>query len=182
MGNPPQGRGSRIFVTIANGLTIVNNATEQNLYVHTVPGNMLGSNNLVQITAYGYYIQNSVGTPTIRLKVYYGATEVWQDLSVSLVQDAGRRVFRIDILLFADGTANAQIVFGTCTGNGPGGANTGHGNVASDEQDFDANLMGIDTTENSTLDKDLKITGQFSVADPLLEMRIRKVIVQLFQS
>ena len=60
-------------------------------------------------------LNNPATTGTIRLRVYFGGSVMWNDLSVTLTDDAGKRPIRIDLRLFNKNSTSAQGLSGIVT-------------------------------------------------------------------
>lgn len=159
---------------------VVNTVTETNLFSYTVPANTLGSSNALFVHIHGDYLQGNASTQTVRWKITYGATLMFNDLGAALNNDSLRRAFHFDIILFARNATNAQGLGGLMYMSTPGGgATTGLGDIATDELGYGTCLRGNDATEDSTASKVLKLTVTHSVADALVSVRKLYSVVEL---
>lgn len=144
-------------------LDVTSSITETDFLNYTVPANTLGTNKALRITIRGDALNNSGGVATIRLKITYGATLMFNDLGGSAASDASRRAYNIDLILFAKNATNSQGIYGTAYLGAAGLATTGIGDMADNEIVTSAPLAGINATEDSTANKTLKITVTNSV-------------------
>ena len=149
-------------VTVAE-LDVVSTITETDFLNYTVPGNTLGTNKALRITIRGDALNSSGGTATIRLKITYGATLMYNDLGGAAASDAARRAYLIDLVLFAKNATNSQGMYGTVYLGAAGLATTGVGDMGDNEIIISAPIAGINASEDSTASKVLKITVTNSV-------------------
>lgn len=150
---------------------VVNTTTETNLLLYTVPANTLGTNKAIRVLIRGDYLNNSAGAPSVRWRIYYGATEMYNDLGAGAAVDVSRRVFTVDFILWPRNATNSQGVGGTIFLGQAGGATTGIGNVADDEVLTACPIVGANASEDSTLAKDLKVTVAHTVANADVSIR-----------
>lgn len=148
-------------VTVAE-VDVINN-TETDFLNYTVPGNTLGTNKALRISVRGDALNNSGGTATIRTKITYGATLIYNDLGGSAATDASRRAYNIDLILFAKNATNSQGCYGTVFLGAAGLATTGVGDMGDNELVTGAPIATLNATEDSTANKTFKITVTNSV-------------------
>lgn len=163
---------------------IVNVATEQTLYSVTVPGNLLATERGVRLTLIGDYLNSSGSTKTLQVKVKYGATTLFDDVTGTIATNAARRELRIQIDLFNQGATNDQIMGGLLALSAVTAATTGRG--AIDSTAFSNATggttwwpIGGDSAEDSTADKTLVVTAQHSVAHASTSIRRMMATLEL---
>jgi hypothetical protein len=151
---------------------VVNTVTETNIFAYTVPANTLGTNKALRVQIKCDYLNNTAGTANVRLRIYYGATELWEDLGPTTTQDAARRPILIEFILFPRNASNSQSVGGIIKIGTAGAATTGIGNLGDDEIFANCPFRGIaSATEDSTTELILKVTVVHSVADANISIR-----------
>lgn len=158
---------------------IVNSTTETILWSYNILANTLGINKILRIKICADYLNNSAGTANIRIKIIYGTTTMYNDLGPTAAQDASRRTVLIDFLFFARSANNSQGCGGVMFKSLPGGATTGVGDLADDEIAADAPFRTINASEDSTVDKVLKVTVTNSVADANISIRRIYAVMEL---
>ena len=158
---------------------IVNTTTETDLWIYTVPANTLGTNKALRVLIRCDYLNNSAGTANVRFRIYYGATEIVEDLGATTAIDAARRAYTIDFMLWARNATNSQNVAGTVLVGAAGLATTGIGNLGDDELITNGPFIGINSSEDSTASKVLKVTIAHSVADTNISLRRLYAVIEL---
>jgi len=151
--NPSAGSGGLIYST-GTRVDVKNDATEQTVLTHSVPGGSLGSHGALRVTIQARIIHLIVGTLTIRLK--YGATTM---LTITVPEGTSTADKSSDIwfLLTANSATNAQRASGRV-----------------DMQDAANSIRSRwnqegAATEDSTADKTLAVTVQWGAASNDLE-------------
>lgn len=90
-----------------------NTVTETNFFSFSVPANTLGATTRgIRVKMRGYYLQNGVANSTIRMRVYLGATTMYDVTSPNFAQDANYHAWMLDCELNNLGATNSQ----SCTG------------------------------------------------------------------
>lgn len=159
-------------------LDIVNLATEQTFYSYTIPANLLSTKRAVRLTIAGDYLNNSGGTRTITLRVYYGATKMYDDVTTTIAASATRRPFWWDFILGAEGSAAAQVL-GAKTNLGNVGATTAGLGDLSAAPTIAGNVLFGTAAENSALDQLFSVTVQHSTNHASLSIRRRYAVLEL---
>lgn len=144
-------------------LDVTSSITETDFLNYTVPANTLGTNKALRITIKADALNSSGGVATIRLKITYGATLIYNDLGGSAASDAARRAYNIDLILFAKNATNSQGCYGTVYLGAAGLATTGVGDMGDNEIISSTPLACLNATEDSTANKTFKITVTNSV-------------------
>jgi len=87
--------------------SVTNTTTETTIYSYTVPGGTLGTSNMLRLTIWGQYLNNTGGARTLTIKVKYGATTV-ADETRATNADAANQDFKLEAFLMAAGATNSQ--------------------------------------------------------------------------
>jgi len=163
--------------------SIANTTTETNALSHTVPANALGANGFVKLVARGYYYNSSGAGDTITLKIKFGATTLWADISASISTGAQKRPFDLYLHLYNTGTTGSQRMNGHATISSNGAASTGFGDFATDEVNANNPVRGQDTiSEDTTSDKDLVVTAQHTTANANIQFVCEMFEVTTFKA
>jgi hypothetical protein len=102
------------------------------ILTYTVPGGVLGSNNMLRVRTSGYWSNTSGGNTTVTLSVSYGGTVLYSD--VSPAQSNGRESgWNIDLVFAANSSTTSQTLSGEMKIGGFAAANVGIGDLGSDE-------------------------------------------------
>ena len=158
---------------------VTNTTSETDLFTYTVPGNTLGTNKALRVQIKADYLNNSGVNATVRFRVYYGATEMYQDLGATMTTDASRHPVLIELWLIPRNATNSQALGGYILQGVAGGATTGIGDLGNDEILSDSPLRGNDASEDSTASKVLKVTVAHSAASTNLSIRKTYSVVEL---
>lgn len=159
----------------------INNTTaETDLLNYSVPGNTLGTGKVLRITMYGDYLNNNTAG-SIRWRIYYGATEIYQDLGSSAITDANRRPWTFVGYLWARSATNSQAGAGFISLGFPGGATTGIGDIATDEILTVDPLRTDNSAEDSTASKNYRVTVVLNAASTNISIRRTYAVVELLQ-
>ena len=138
---------------------IVNTTTETDLLSYSVPGDTLGEFGSLRVTIIADYLNNHTSTSTVTLKIKYGATTMYQDVTIAFpVSQAARYPVILSFILSSKGATNSQSLSGTLLYGSTGGATTGIGNLASDETNATTPFTGANASEDSTAAKTLAVT------------------------
>lgn len=158
---------------------IVNSTTETNLWSYNILANTLGTAKLLRVKICADYLNTSGGNATVRIKIIYGTTTMYNDLGPTSATDASRRVVLIDFLFFARSANNSQGCGGSIFISLPGNATTGIGDLADDELASDTPFRSNNASEDSTVDKVLKVTVTHSVQDANISIRRIYAVTEL---
>jgi hypothetical protein len=150
-------------------LDVVNTAAETTLLSATVPANTLSTNRAVRLTLTGDYLNNSGANQTLTLRLKYGATTLYNDVTAVIATNAARRALRVEALLAAANSATAQALGGLISISAPGGTTNGLG---------DLGVAALTTTpitgaavENSATALAFALTAQHGAANASLSVR-----------
>jgi hypothetical protein len=156
-------------------LDIVNTAAETALFSATLPANTLGTDRAVRATIIGDYLNNSGANQTIRLRVKYGATTLYDDITAALATNAARRALRVEALLAAANSATSQALGGVVALSAAGGTTAGLGDLAG--VTVTAPLSGA-AAENSATPLLFSVTVTHSAANANLSLRRLYAVVE----
>jgi len=159
-----------ILCRAATQFDVVNTATEQTVFTCTVPANALATTKSVRVELRGDFLNNTGATPTLTLRIRFGATTIYADASATIPTSGSRRPFTLNITLANQNAANTQVLSGLVQMGIAGGATTGIGNFGTDEIQANTPLFGT-AAEDTTVDRDIVITIQHSVASANLSFR-----------
>jgi hypothetical protein len=160
-----------ILEQVVTELDIVDTATETDLLSFSVPANTLGTTHALRVTIRADYLNNSAATKTYTLKIKYGATTMYDDIITAAAVSADRYPITIDFVLFPKNATNSQGLSGEVLMGLAGGATTGVGDLGTDEIRALTPLVGANAAEDSTANKDLKVTIQHSAAFTTVSFR-----------
>ena len=92
-------------------LTISSSAAENTAYSRDIGGEIFQTGGALRLELYGDYLSNSIaGSSTIRIKVKYGATTMWDHTSAAFAADTDRVPLRMMFILSAaDGTSSQAL-------------------------------------------------------------------------
>jgi hypothetical protein len=166
-------RVPRVLEREAEALIIVNSAAETTLYSFTVPGATLVKDEAIRFMVLGDILNNSAGTPTLNLRVKFGGTTLFEDLTAGIPIVATRRGFLADLVLCAKGDPDSQFLYGRVRIGDPTAPTSGDfGHIATDEllaHDLIGAAGAIDARRSQLFD----VTVQFSAGDANTDIRRR---------
>lgn len=146
-------------------------ATETTLYSVTVPANSMGANGIVRMIITGYYKNNSAAGDTFRMRVKFGGTTHYSDLTGAITANAQLHPFYIEVLVQNKNATNSQWI-AVRHGMNFAGATTGIGDIGTVAGQFTTtvasdptSLPAIDTTAAATL----AVTIQLTTSDANIE-------------
>lgn len=169
--------GIGVVNRVTNTVDVVNTAVDTSIFSYVVPGNLLALNRSLRVTLLCDYIANS-GTPTLTMKLLYGATTLWNsNASAVLGANAARGGIFIQFILQNKGATNSQQAMGTMIlPSRTIAATTGVGGINSTT--YNASFYGT-SAEDSTLAKTLDFHVQWSAANATYSFRCYGAIVEL---
>jgi len=159
-------------------LDIVNLATEQTFYSFTIPANLLTTKRGVRLTMVGDYLNDSGASRTITLRVYYGVTAMYSDVTTTIAASATRRPFWWDFILGAEDSASAQVLGGKTNLGNVAATTAGLGDLAT-APTIAGNVIFGTAAENSGTDLLFKVTIQHSTNHVSLSLRRRYATLEL---
>lgn len=150
---------------------IVNVNTEQTLYEVTIPAGRLGTDEGLAFWLGGDLLNNSGANRTLTVKVYYGTTLMFSDVTGNIGANAALRPWFMQGRFAALHSTSSQMFLmyfeiGATTAN-----SAGWGDVAGNS--LFSRLIGGTASEDSTAAKSFKITVQWSLNDANLSIKRR---------
>lgn len=154
----------------ASTLDVANTTAETTIFSYAVPANELGTARKLRCEAGGDYLNNNAVSSTLRLRIKYGGTTIFDDTVAVSAFGATRRPWYLVFSLCANGSAGAQSLFGFLLLGTAGGATAGIGDIDTDEVETMGPFFGtaaIDSTQAQTL----AVTVTWSAAAASLSFR-----------
>lgn len=152
-----------LYAKNATQQVVVNDATEQTIFSATITGGSMTSTGMVKCRIAAQILNNSGATKTVTIKVKYGATTLYGDVTAAFGTGTAVRAFWMEFILANQNSTSAQIVNGLIVFGYLEQAATGIGDLTTDEIGALTPFNGT-ATEDSTGDKTLAVTIQFSAA------------------
>jgi len=159
-----------------------NSTAEVTLYSYVVKANLLGASRGLWCTIYGRFLLNS-GTPTVTIRIKFGASTLYSEVTASLATDADEAAFEISFIL-QNTASNAQRLSGYAHLGNRVAATTGFGDLttldgAAGNIGVSNPISGVDGTLDTTSDQTLDITAQLNVANAADRFEKRQAILEL---
>ena len=148
--------------TNMNTVTVANTITETSIYSFTVPANLLQSSGGIRVDLSGQLLNNSGAGRTIQVKVKYGSTTMWADVSDSIGVGTAARGFSLWLILGANASTSAQKLTGAIYVGDKTAPTTGVGELGGVGSAFP--LVGTGA-ENSKTKLTFDILVKFAAAD-----------------
>ena len=162
--------------------TIVNDSAEQTLYSQSIAANLLSTNRMLRLTIFGSYLNNSGSNKTAQLKVKFGSTTLFDDVTAGLITGATDRPFFLQCWLANKGATNSQLLVGNFWMGRPAPPTSGIGDLgaqmSTDNQSVVAPLGGT-ATEDTTAAKTLSVTVQHSAAASTVSVSLLSAFLEL---
>ncbi len=150
-------------------LDVVNTAAETSIASVVVPANALRTDRMVRLTLVGDYLNNSGVARTLIVRVKFGATTLYNDVSAALGFGALRRPIAINLCLANQNANNVQVLGGQIDIGTIGGATSGLGDLAVTAPQL--TVLSGSAAEDSTIPKTFDITVQHQVAAATISIR-----------
>lgn len=159
-----------------------NVTTEVSLYTYGVKAGLLGTESALRCTLYGSWLINS-NAATITLRIKFGATTLYQDVTASQALDADEAAFMISFILLNTAT-NAQKLNGYIHGGNRVAATTGFGDLltldgAAGNIGWSNPIQGVAGAVDTTADATLDVTAQLSAAGASNRFEKRMALLEL---
>lgn len=159
------------------GATVTNTTAETNLLNYTVAANTLGTKNALRVRMGGYYQNNTGATDTFRLKVIFGTTSLFDDLTIAIPQHTYYRAWHLDIMVYAYNATSVQQLTGVFALSDVVSPTAGFGNLAQVNL-IDSALRG-QAAEDSTAARALKVSCTHTTASASITLVCEYAIVEL---
>ena len=157
--------------------TINTDNTERTLYSFSVPGGTLSNKYTLRLVLTGTILNNTGSSDSTTFKIKYGATTLYA-ASHSLGASANRRSWRIEVELTGFNATNVQELAGVFAIGTITVATTGTGGLAATAATV-VPITGAAGAEDSTADKTLAVTSQFTASSANLEIVVRRATLEL---
>ncbi len=163
--------------------SVANTTADTVIYSLSVPANTLGTTHQLRVTIGGTYENSTGASETLRVRVRYGGTSLWDDTTGNLTTSTSLRAWRLEFVLAANASTSAQKLLGNffighanTTTAGRGDIGTTLGSVTA----YSAPVYGTSAV-NSTLAQTLEVRVVHSGADPAEDITREYVITELIQ-
>lgn len=132
--------------------TVSGTTVETTIVSFTVPGNSMGTNGTVRLTVAGTFVASAIAT-TFTLRIKFGGTTIYQDVSPSIGVSATLRAWSIDVHIVNANSASSQTGGGEVSVSAASAATTGVGALAAALTGGPVRLgsSAIDTTADQAL-------------------------------
>jgi hypothetical protein len=170
--------GTTLYDYVDAQTDITGTNAETSLYSRNIGANDLGTRRMMRLVIGGDYLNNSGPTVSIRARVKYGSTTMWDSgAGGNLTANANRRAFQLTCDLVAYNATNAQRVSGLFTIGPPGAAMLGTG-APGPTGAMMAPFLGS-AAEDSTSAKTLEVTMQHSSSSGNVSIRLEFARIEL---
>lgn len=161
-------------------LTIASSNAENAIFTNTIPANYMGPDGAVRVRIFGTILNNTGNNRTVRIRLKFGGTTLYDDTSGNLGSTANARAFWIEILVMNAGATNAQKLTGFLTISSNGAPTVGNGEVTTTNS-LNSTIYGIAGSTDTTADAVISVTNQFSASSANLVWKTEGYTVELLQ-
>lgn len=156
--------------TDSSVVSISSDPTEQTIYSYLVPARLLQTEGAIQVEIAATVKNNTAAVQTVRVKIKYGSTTLWNDVSDNMGISANLRGFGLRFLIGNAGATNAQKMAGMIGLGGAGAPTSGYGRFtfsfpAGNPDVIPFIPIGGTASEDSTVSKTLAVTVTLSASD-----------------
>jgi hypothetical protein len=159
--------------------TVVNTASETQIFSYDLPAGLLGTDRTVQIQLMGDLLNNSGANQSINFRVAVGGVTVYSDSTGTIATNASPRPWTWTLNFANLGAANQNYLSGTLMLGAAGGATTGLGDTGvaglREVAMSSAGALAINTAAAQTI----AVFAQLSVANAALYIRRFKAIATI---
>lgn len=163
-------RATTNLVDSIGAIEVVNDAAEKTVYSVSVPGNFLGPSGIFEGTIHADYLNNTGVSQTYTIRIKFGGTTIFQDTTGSIVANASRRPWRLDVTLVNRGVTNSQFGGALRFLGSAGGSTIGAGDYGT-AGIIGSITQGIDPAIDTTVDQVFAVTFQHTNASANLSWR-----------
>lgn len=162
------------YLIIRSGTTVdvVNTTTETAIFTNSLPAGALGTLATAELIIEGDYLNNSGGSLQPTIRVYYGATKMFDSSFVSLTAASTRKAYRMSARLSALNSTSSQLVNINWTTSGSLTGTAGQGSLDSNNPNDVATVDGT-AAEDSTAAKGFGITVAWPSANASASFRAK---------
>lgn len=160
--------------------TVANSTTETAVYTFAVPANTLGTTRALDLLLLGDHIINNGAPDSVRVRVKFGATTIFDGTIASVNNGANRGAVQLWLRLQAMAATNVQRSMGTLQ-VGDSTQNNAAGLAGSLSGTNTYTMYGVHNAiaEDSTAIKNLVVTFQMGTANAAIDMRAHTVTTEL---
>jgi len=173
-----QGTGPVLIGKRTTALVFSNTAAAQDYISLILPSGLMSAGKTCRVRCGGSMLLNS-GTPTVTMRIAYGGTTMFQDVTASATADVDRLAWSLEFDLIAQ-AINDQALVG-CLSMSPVGAktapNTGLGDIAATGPS--APFAGSSAVDSGTADRTLLLQFTMSVANAANEIALEYATAEL---
>lgn len=159
-------------------LDVTSTVTETDVLNYSVPANALGANGTLRVHFQGDYLGIAAAASSLRIRVYFGSTTLYDDTSAVITTNASRRPFFLRLLLVNQNATNDQSGGGYVNLGAPGGATTGVGDLQT-APFFHTPIVFADAAVSTTSAQTFRISIMHSQNSPNVSFRRRAARVDL---
>ena len=154
---------------------VVSSTTSTDVLGYNVPGNTLGTDKAIRLTAWFDYLNNTGGTRSLTVGVIYGGNTVAGG-AVSIPAGANRSAQQVVSLICAGGSTGVQRCWTEWSWGESGAANAAGGFALSPTyRAMCSQILGVD----STATQGLQLTVQHNLSSVSLSIRLLAATVEL---
>lgn len=160
----------RILAATGESSSLASSTTETTMLSATIPGGTLLTDRAVYVWMHGTYLNNTNANQTLTLRITFGGTSVYGDVSATIASSVSSRPWCLRFMLSALGGSQAQSAYGMLEMGAPGGAATaGIGDLAAANV-LAASLGRSSVSVNAALDQALAVRFTHSASDASLSI------------
>ncbi len=160
------GLGTQWDYTIASTIApVTNTVTETAVLTALLQAGQLSLYNRIHVRLAGVITGNPGGDRTFTLRVKYGATTMFADVTIAIPTSANGRPFSLDFTLLNNAATNAQIMNGTFSIGDITAPASGQGNISAASLLLPPCDIRGTAAEDSTAAKTLSVTVEMSAND-----------------
>jgi len=179
-------QGPIVLKKTTTPVVVNTNATLQNYFTITLPSGLLLAGRTLRVRCGGTYLLNS-GTPTMTLRIQYGGTTMFQDVSIAGAADADRGAWHLEFDVVAqannDQALNGFITYQNTVAAGRVAAATGVGemlgSVAVAGRPVTSPINGAAAVDSDTADRTLTVDWTMSVSNVADEIAMEFATAEL---
>lgn len=166
-----------LYATATN-VDVVSTAAETTWLTFSVPANTVGTLGTLHCVIQYDFLNNTGAGDTFTLRVKYGATTMFDDLSVAVVANAARRDGILEFWVAGDGATNSQLLSGSLRLGSVTAATTGTGDIAGTVA-MSGSPFGGAAAEDSTAAKTLAVTIQNTTNSINYSVRLLQAFLEI---
>lgn len=141
----------------------VNSDVETDLLVYAAPPRVMGTNRHLRARMWGQFLNNTGSDQTIRLRIYFGNTVVYDDITANISSSANPRAFVVEAIVAAT-SMTSQVMGGLVTIGSAAASTAGIGDLGATTV-ITSPISGS-SSENGSLSQQFRITVTLSANSP----------------